>query len=326
MMKEFDFTPIETLLHEQYNLQSVLHEVTTNHTGYKECAQCKEEIPNEECNFCKNLKKKKKENRQTEFVFSNMIQHHASDVSYCHALNNKWSKNKTVRTKIMYEPHLFKIVFNNAQSVHAHFQELRNDPNIKAADIVAFAESRLKPSDPSQNFSLPGFQLIRHDQLTNFNAQRPPHGLIMFIRENVRVLETELISYDNFEAISAYINPSTTGLILHLLIVYVSPTCKWHSLKCHLSNCLSTYDLSEHNIIIGDFNMKSVASGDNYNSKLEQFMSDFNFSQLVVKETTDYHSKLDLVFTNNPLAINTVDVIDNYWSDHKLIYTAVASL
>ena len=148
---------------------------------------------------------------------------------------------------------------------------------------------------------------------------------MMFIKENVRVLETKLITYDNFEAISVYISPSTTRLILHLLIVYVSPTCKWHNLKCHLQNCLLTYDPSEHHVIIGDFNMKSLASGDNYNFRLEEFMSDLNFSQMVMKETTDYHSKLDLLFTNNPLAMDVVDVIDNYWSDHKLIYASIPS-
>jgi hypothetical protein len=46
------------------------------------------------------------------------------------------------------------------------------------------------------------------------------------------------------------------------------------------------------------------------------------------KDTTDYNSKLDLVFTNNtPLTnIDSVDVIENYWSDHKIVYTALSML
>jgi hypothetical protein len=43
------------------------------------------------------------------------------------------------------------------------------------------------------------------------------------------------------------------------------------------------------------------------------------------KDTTDYNSKLDLVFTNNtPLAnIDSVDVIENYWSHHKIVYYVI---
>jgi hypothetical protein len=43
------------------------------------------------------------------------------------------------------------------------------------------------------------------------------------------------------------------------------------------------------------------------------------------KDTTDYNSKLDLVFTNNtPLTnIDSVDVIENYWSHHKIVYCVI---
>ena len=75
--------------------------------------------------------------------------------------------------------------------------------------------------------------------------------------------------------------------------------------------------------------MKSIGGGENYNEKLERFLNQaYNFRQLMTKNTTDYHSKLDLVFTNHtPSAnIDLVDVIDNYWSDHKIVYTALSYL
>ena len=69
--------------------------------------------------------------------------------------------------------------------------------------------------------------------------------------------------------------------------------------------------------------MKSIVGGDNYNAKLEEFMfKDFNSVQQVNEETTDYHSKLDLLFTNAS-HIDHTGVIDNCWSDHKMVYTAL---
>ena len=83
-----------------------------------------------------------------------------------------------------------------------------------------------------------------------------------------------------------------------------------------------SYDPHEAYIIVGDFNMKSIMNNQqNYNAKLENFMlTEYNLQQQVTKVTTDYQSKLDLVFTNRTMHI--VDVIDNYWSDHKLVYSA----
>ena len=73
---------------------------------------------------------------------------------------------------------------------------------------------------------------------------------------------------------------------------------------------------------MGDFNMKSVVHDECYNAKLEHFMLHvYNFKQFISQETTDYHTTLDLIFTNEIL--DTVDVIDNYWSDHKMIYATV---
>jgi hypothetical protein len=50
----------------------------------------------------------------------------------------------------------------------------------------------------------------------------------------------------------------------------------------------------------------------------------FKCKQVVSEVTTNYESLLDLLFVkvNSDVNIET-DVVEAYWSDHKIVYTAV---
>lgn len=77
------------------------------------------------------------------------------------------------------------MVFNNSRSLHAHFADVKVDPNILNGDIVGFAESRLVSADLNENYSLPGFQLcVRNDQKQTNMHTRPPHGLALYIKND----------------------------------------------------------------------------------------------------------------------------------------------
>ncbi|CAC5400691.1 unnamed protein product [Mytilus coruscus] len=52
----------------------------------------------------------------------------------------------------------FKVVFNNSRSLHAHFKDLKSDPNILDADVIGIAESRLISTDENEDFYVPGFE------------------------------------------------------------------------------------------------------------------------------------------------------------------------
>ncbi|VDI78482.1 Hypothetical predicted protein [Mytilus galloprovincialis] len=59
----------------------------------------------------------------------------------------------------------FKVVFNNSRSLHAHFNDLKSDPNILDADVIGIAESRLISTDENDDFHVPGFETpVRLDQ------------------------------------------------------------------------------------------------------------------------------------------------------------------
>ena len=264
--------------------------------------------------------KKRKLDVTIDLLFANSSA--SQNLAYAHAIDTSWSNHKMLHGTMTFQPHVLKVLFHNARSVHANFIHLKNDPNITSASVVAFAESRLIHSDPSTSFSLPDYQVIRFDQVQGNPSQRPPHGLIMFIRNSVKILEKTFYRSNYFEAIKVVLHPPKAYETFHLLIIYVSPKCPFSNLKREIQKCLSNQVYHEPFIVMGDFNMKSIVHDENYNSKLETFMwNEYHFKQLVVKETSDYHSKLDLIFSNRTM--DNVDVIDNYWSDHKLIYTTL---
>ena len=61
------------------------------------------------------------------------------------------------------DPHKNKIAFNNARSLHKHFKDVEFEPNVLAADIIGFAETRLCRRDENVHFTLNRFKLIRLD-------------------------------------------------------------------------------------------------------------------------------------------------------------------
>ena len=75
-------------------------------------------------------------------------------------------------------------------------------------------------------------------------------------------------------------------------------------------------------IVVGDFNMKSITTLDEgYNRKLEQHLQTrFNLKQVILEETSNYASVLDLCFTNADVQTS---VIWNFWSDHRILPVAL---
>ena len=74
----------------------------------------------------------------------------------------------------------FKFVFNNTRSLHAHFEDVKEEPNIMRSDVIGFAESRLISRDLDEDYRLPGFAMpIRNDQSQVNATTRPYHGLVL---------------------------------------------------------------------------------------------------------------------------------------------------
>ncbi|VDI28356.1 Hypothetical predicted protein [Mytilus galloprovincialis] len=200
---------------------------------------------------------------------------------------------------------------------------IKSDPNILDADVIGIAESRLISTDENDDFHVPGFEPpVRLDQKqTNFNT-RPPHGLVLYYRNDCILHNTVTFSTPSLEFVIADIISPSKGLF-QVVFVYKAPNCKLQQLKdTFLANLLPDVYLRHPKIIImGDFNI-DLNTG---NTSFLKFMRDsFCCSQIVSKPTTSYGTLLDLIFLNFDSKVNfETDVLDSYWSDHKVIYVAI---
>ena len=218
----------------------------------------------------------------------------------------------------------YKCAFLNTRSLHRHIKDVAACHNLKACDIIILAETRLHSGDSDDDYRIPGFaQMFRNDQEQS-NVNRPSHGLIMYVKEGIQVLDQgRSISTPGFEAMSICVRKRGCNVPTQLMGVYVSPQCKWHTLESRMMQLFQMNDIvNTKTIILGDFNMKSIASVQHprYNERLEKWMLEHhNMRQFVKQSTTKEGSILDLCFTAN---IQTVTTIWNHWSDHKIVGVA----
>ena len=216
------------------------------------------------------------------------------------------------------DPCKIKIAFNNARSLHKHLKEIVAEPNVLAADVIGFAETRLCQRDEDTDFTLKGFDLIRLDETGSPEiVHRPHHGLALYVKTCFEVQKLVKLCCSSFEFIAASLVSGQKGYF-QVAILYKYPKSSQSAFKkdisCHLRPLI---DLKAKFVFLGDFNI-SVDSSHciDYIERL------FSCKQHIQQSTHDSGSVLDLVFSNcNGLC----DIINAYWTDHKLIYCAVES-
>ena len=216
------------------------------------------------------------------------------------------------------DPCKIKIAFNNARSLHKHLKEIEAEPNVLAADVIGFAETRLCQRDEDADFTLKGFELIRLDETNSpETVHRPHHGLALYIKTCIEVQKLVKICCSSFEFIAASLVSGQKGYF-QVAILYKYPKSSQSAFKkdisCHLRPLI---DLKAKFVLLGDFNI-SVDS-----SHCIDFIERlFSCKQYIHQSTHDSGSILDLVFSN---CNGFCDIINAYWTDHKLIYCAVES-
>ena len=216
------------------------------------------------------------------------------------------------------DPCKIKTAFNNARSLHKHLKDIEAEPNVLAADVIGFAETRLCQRDEDTDFTLKGFALIRLDETGSpESVHRPHHGLALYIKTCFEVKKLVKLCCSSFEFIAASLVSGQKGYF-QVAILYKYPKSSQSTFKkdisCHLRPLI---DLKAKFVLLGDFNI-SVDS-----SHCIDFIERlFNCKQHIQQSTHYSGSVLDLVFSN---CNGFCDIIDAYWTDHKLVYCAIES-
>ena len=213
------------------------------------------------------------------------------------------------------DPSKIKLAFNNARSLHKHFEDVQFEPNVLSADVIGFAESRLCSRDEDVNFALNRFRLVRLDEAAR--ETRPHHGLALYVKEHFAIQEVVKHHSQFCEFISAKLHSKRKGQ-LQVVVFYKYPKCSQADLKKDIINALKPLVGPDGKfVIMGDFNVPVNEAVSPFICFMETL---FGCSQHIRQPTTDHGSLLDLVFAN---CDTFCDVIEAYWTDHKLIYCAL---
>ena len=215
------------------------------------------------------------------------------------------------------DPGKIKIAFNNARSLHKHFRDVEFEPNVLAADAIGFAETRLCRRDENVHYALKRFRLIRLDDAEKESGNRPHHGLALYVKEYFQIQKVVKMQCKSFEFIFADIC-SIQRRYVQVVMLYKYPRSSQTDFRKDMHHLLRpVIDLNVRLVILGDFNIQI----DCVNTEFVKFMeTSFRCRQQIKQSTTDSGSILDLIFSN---CETFCDVVEAYWTDHKLVYCAI---
>lgn len=209
-------------------------------------------------------------------------------------------------------PTKHRIIFHNIRSLHKHFPDVIMNKNYQAADIIAFAESRLINTDADEYYDIVNFQLLRNDQKPTCNS-RPPHGLAIYVKNQYNINNMSHTNSSDIEY--SIIKLELEGrLPVQLAILYKSNSCHSDALLIAIQDIYSSIDNSDPFIVVGDFNI-DISENQNQTLllKIEEILK---CKHHVTPATTVRNTTIDLIFTNCDVA---VDLIDSMISDHRII-------
>lgn len=207
------------------------------------------------------------------------------------------------------------ILFQNCRSLKRHIFDIRNEKNLLAANILAFAETCLRSTDKSTDYGLIGFDLFRNDD--SCCRERPYHGTVVYSKNFPNVFKVDNIL--NVELTYGYIFLENSRI--NICFVYCpSKIASFSLFKKMFAHLHNKYDLRKPHIIMGDFNLDfhHVETFPKYLS------SEYSLYQLINSSTTNYDSLLDHIYTNiDKSRIHSTGVLESYFSDHKPIFIAL---
>jgi len=131
----------------------------------------------------------------------------------------------------------FTIIFNNCRSLHKHFEDISVDPNVRSGDVVAVAESRLHGTDSSRQYLIDGFHLLRNDQKQNKPGVRPPHGLAVYIKDDIII--NQCFPYNTADIEFTFLDVRKHSKDKQIVVLYKSPSCSFRSFETVVTRELS---------------------------------------------------------------------------------------
>lgn len=217
----------------------------------------------------------------------------------------------------------FSILHLNINSVFLKLKELDEILSRRFFDVVLLNETKLDTNLPQSFYINPFYNCIRRDR------NRHGGGIMLFVRKEY-VISKSTPSAD-FETI--YLKLFANGIPINIFCCYKPPSELKQPFLEHLENSLFMLNPDENLFVIGDLNMDLLSGlGDD----LVNFMNCNNLKNFVgnptrigrtLSKSTQKLSKtatlIDVVLHNKD-AINSVEVLDCPFSDHRFVCTSLS--
>ncbi|XP_078378018.1 uncharacterized protein LOC144661191 [Oculina patagonica] len=213
-----------------------------------------------------------------------------------------------------------KIVFLNARSLHKHISDVKNDFNIKVADVNIIVETRLWVFDQNDEYNINDFSLFRNDASFDrqLHTQRPFYGTAVYTRAQCNDGYPKCQNMHGVEITIIKVKCLPDVLIAG---IYRSPKVSTRHLLQALRELHSIMSTEHFHIILGDFNIdfNNVVQNSSIHN---QMIETYGYKQLISGFTTDNRTTIDHIYTNlNESRVQT-GVLETYFSDHKAVWIA----
>lgn len=214
--------------------------------------------------------------------------------------------------------HNLNVVHINCQSISAHYMQMLSTFNSNAIDAILVSETFLKPTTNSDEFSLPGFALIRNDR-----EDKGGGGVAIYLRKEIssKIVESSPSNY-SMSAEHLFIEILYKGTKV-LLGVYYSPSLRINYFA-QLKNLLEKHRRKyEYFITMGDFNTDLIKN-DRRSKKLLNIIDDYDLYVLPLRQTHfaphKQASKLDLIIVSSICDVEKYGQLAGCFSYHDILY------
>lgn len=224
------------------------------------------------------------------------------------------------------QPSRIKVLFHNVRSLRLHFDDIKCDYNVQAADINIFVETRLCHSDNNAIYEIDNFKLFRNDFCPQSNV-RTAYGTAVYIKNSIKCKsEPYRCNFNDVEITVCIIHQPFPNL--HIIGIYRSKAkVNLQSFITAINHVLDTVicDCNTPTVILGDFNVDLMDQcSSQCKTLINCLINQRGYTQLLNQYTTDYRTQIDHIYTNIPNDVQSVGVLESYYSDHKPVYVCFA--
>ena len=195
--------------------------------------------------------------------------------------------------------------------------DLKQDNNICACDIICCTETHLRESDVIHVNSQPNKNYIqyRKDRVPGVDKG----GIIIFVNPYIKSTTLDL-TMPKLEFAATIISPTPQDELIIITIYRRSNSISTQRFTHMVEQLLSKPQLHGKDILVlGDFNEDLMGNKTN----ICNFFQQYQFKQLSHQLTTNQGSLLDHIYFNGSSTTKT-EVYDTYYSDHDTTFLAIA--